>query len=89
MMIIPGQPETANGNLYFTLKYVAGYGGRGNMDYRVQSEAIYAPPDVDTRAERSIDAILKPALPELELWRERQRIEAKLLGASRPYTPFF
>lgn len=89
MILVPSQPETTKENLYFTLKYVAGCGGRGSMGYREPSDAAYALPDVDTEAKRSIDALLYQRLPEVELWRERQRIEAKLFGASRPYTPFF
>lgn len=73
---------------YFTLKYVVGYRAAGSP--RSPAEPTFPGPVAweATSATYGIDELLSGPSPELELWRERKEIEAKLFGAGRQYTPF-
>ena len=85
------KPEQYQGqvyNLYFTLKYVAGYRAVGSHRSPAETPFPYPAAWEEVNARSGIDALLAVPSPELELWRERQEIEAKLFGASRQYTPF-
>jgi hypothetical protein len=74
-------------DLYFTLKYVAGYWRKT----AARSEPPYASFSLEALEEKArsgIDALLLSPLPEQKLLRERQQLEEKLFGQSRKYTPY-
>ena len=73
---------------YFTMKYVAGYRAGGALRYPAASLTSWPVEREEVEARSGIDAPLSAPLPERELWRERQAIEAKLFGAGHQYTPF-
>ncbi|MBE0558945.1 MAG: hypothetical protein IH628_17090 [Proteobacteria bacterium] len=74
-------------DLYFTLKYVAGY-WRAPAARSERPYALFSLDALEEKARSGIDALLFAPLPEQELLRERQRLEAKLFGEGRQYTPF-
>jgi len=88
MRFRPEQYQSRDYCPYFTLKYVADFRAAGGP--RSAAEPTFPCPAAwgGVNAWSGIDAPFSGPLPELELWRERQEIEAKLFGAGRQYTPF-
>ena len=70
-------------DLYFTLRYVAGYAAR-DQHHRSHADPYspWTPSRAEVQAQHVIDALLCPVLPEVQLARERSRLEAKLFGHS-------
>jgi len=72
-------------DLYFTLKYVAGYGGRSPDGRQTPRYDIWTAEKAEVEAQNAIDSLLCSPLPEEQLWHERQQLEAKLFGCDKPY----
>jgi len=81
-------PVERTGDLYFTLQYVAGYRGRYGARREWPVEYGWTPGLAEVKAQHAIDALLCTPLPEVVLWWERKRLEDKLFGPQRPYSPF-
>lgn len=88
MRFKPEQHQDPDYSPYFTLKYVAGYraviGPRSPVNPTRPCSAAWG----EVNARSGIDALLSVPLPELDMWRERQEIDAKLFGTGWQYTPF-
>lgn len=80
-------PERSNEfgyDLYFTLKYVAGYRERAPITQARREFYTGGSLDrMEQTAQNGIDEILRRSLPEVELWRERKQLEARLFGEGR------
>ena len=88
MRFKPGKYQCPDYHLYFTQKYVAGYRSVTSLRSPVDPPLPWSTSWEDADARSGIDSLLSFPLPELELWRERQEIEARLFGQGRQYTPF-
>jgi hypothetical protein len=75
-------------DLYFTLKYIAYDGGAISQRSEPHSYTCWTARKAEVAAYHAIDALLRAPLPEVVLWWERKRIEDKLFGPQRPYSPF-
>ena len=67
--------------MYFTLKYVAGYRPFSWYKLPIRSSSYMSIHEAEVKAKNAIDAILCAPLPELELWRDRGKLEDKLFAS--------
>lgn len=89
MQIPPERPNEPGYDLYFTLKYVAGYRERAPIiQGRREFYSGWSLNQMEQAAQYAIDEILRRPLPEVTLWREREHLEARLFGEGRQYSPF-
>lgn len=89
MSLFPEQTTEPCQDLYFTLKYVAGYRERAPITQgRREFYTGGSLDQMEQAAQYAIDEILRRPLPEVQLWREREQLEARLFGEARQYSPF-
>jgi len=75
-------------DLYFTLKYVAGYNMFSGVKRQAYLDSYWSIHKTEVEAQNAIDALLCAPLPEQQLWQERRKLEARLFNNDKSYHPF-